>query len=468
MGVVIYDQLRVSDDGQKLFINAHVSRASEFENVKIKRVTVCTEDQISEMNPYDYGGDYIYRKDKSETHTVLRAEYDKPQVYSCDDFLALQPKNSKGWQIEYTPNENAKDYYLSMIFSGKYSMLNTGYAPKLVVATTVFNPEDADFNSSGIWFAIDGTSFQDPHGVHKDIWQFKGKGWVGKHETEPDDSEGEGEPIVPPSNDEPIIVPGGETQDDTENPVIGEDEPEVENPSVLCFYLYKQTGPDVYQLVNFGEKAVEEEDIENTEDPIEPIEPVEPTEPVEPEEPEEEESIDADEGTDDKNFLHFIYNLWYTVEEEDEGKEVNLVLDKRVFNEAFINTDGGAPIDATKPYATAGFMGSDLSSNMFFVYIECDIPNVLDNLSCVFRQPSLGVTFDYDAIYQPGMQYTRELYDKCHIPSEFIDYILNVDALKLAIETEHFIPAISYWKMLKGRSCHSSPNSKKGRCGCHG
>ena len=59
--MVIYDQLRISDDGQSMFINAHVNSATYFKDVYLKKITICTEDQVNELNPYSYGDDFIYQ-----------------------------------------------------------------------------------------------------------------------------------------------------------------------------------------------------------------------------------------------------------------------------------------------------------------------------------------------------------------------------------------------------------------------
>lgn len=128
-------------------------------------------------------------------------------------------------------------------------------------------------------------------------------------------------------------------------------------------------------------------------------------------------------------------------------KEVHLVLNASTLNEKFT--------------------GSSLSGNMFFVYVKCegivpsDTPCRLDEMT------TLGVTFDYGAIFNGAMNYTRELADSCEVPDQFIDFILNFEALKLAIETEHYIPAIKYWKYLLGHKKYGTSGTAK-PCGCHG
>lgn len=59
--MVIFDQLRISDDGQLMFINAHVNTASYFTNVTIESVTITTADKVLETDG-DIPSDYLYKQ----------------------------------------------------------------------------------------------------------------------------------------------------------------------------------------------------------------------------------------------------------------------------------------------------------------------------------------------------------------------------------------------------------------------
>ena len=139
----------------------------------------------------------------------------------------------------------------------------------------------------------------------------------------------------------------------------------------------------------------------------------------------------------------FVYQATF-----DSGtREVHLVLNSNTLNEKF-----------TK---------KNLSSNMFFAYIEwggtpaSDTPCVLD------ENVTLAVTFDYGVLFNQAMVYTKELANTCEVPVQFIDFILNVEALKLAIETEHYVPAVKRWKWLMDITDRGIAAVYK-RCGCHG
>lgn len=114
------------------------------------------------------------------------------------------------------------------------------------------------------------------------------------------------------------------------------------------------------------------------------------------------------------------------------------------------------------------FTKSSFSSDLFFVYVKCKgtpdqcTPCTLD------EEITLGVTFDESVFYQKVMQLTKQLADECKISKDFIDMILLWNGFKAAVETEHYIPAIDFWKKLffGHHGMLGLSNSKP--CGCHG
>lgn len=61
--MILFDQLRISDDGQRLYINAHVNKADYFKNRYIDSVVIMTADKVSETAPGTSTSDYIYKKE---------------------------------------------------------------------------------------------------------------------------------------------------------------------------------------------------------------------------------------------------------------------------------------------------------------------------------------------------------------------------------------------------------------------
>ena len=59
---VIFDQLRISDDGRRMYINLRVNAADYFDNIYLDSLTIMTADKVSETNPHEPTEDYIYKK----------------------------------------------------------------------------------------------------------------------------------------------------------------------------------------------------------------------------------------------------------------------------------------------------------------------------------------------------------------------------------------------------------------------
>ena len=78
---VLFDQLRISDDGKRMYINLHVNKASYFDNIYLDSLTIMTSDKVSETNPNEPTSDYIYKKvfDGSQKEGNL--------VLTADDFI---------------------------------------------------------------------------------------------------------------------------------------------------------------------------------------------------------------------------------------------------------------------------------------------------------------------------------------------------------------------------------------------
>lgn len=141
---------------------------------------------------------------------------------------------------------------------------------------------------------------------------------------------------------------------------------------------------------------------------------------------------------------------------DDNTKEADLVLTSVDFTKSW-ETDAKAMV----------FPQADMSKTLFFVYFKCK-GAVGECTPCGLDKPiTIGVTFDEKLLYQRVMDYTKGLADTCNIPVGFTDFILLWNAFKAAIETEHWIPAIKYWKMLFDFYSNDGRIITKG-CGCHG
>lgn len=143
-----------------------------------------------------------------------------------------------------------------------------------------------------------------------------------------------------------------------------------------------------------------------------------------------------------------------------EEKEINMVLTATDFTKTW----------ETDPKAVV-FKQKDMSRTLFFVYIKCKgIGGVDTNTPCrLDEETTLGVTFDENILHQKVMDYAKGLVKECcEIPLELVDFILLWNTFKSAVETEHYIAAIRFFKMMFDTRGDSGSIMPKGGCGCHG
>ena len=129
-----------------------------------------------------------------------------------------------------------------------------------------------------------------------------------------------------------------------------------------------------------------------------------------------------------------------TITNTSRPKEVHLIVDKNM-------------IDA------------DLSKDMLYVYFHVK-GTPPPNIPCGLDTPyTLGVTFNEGIIYNRMIGYTKEIANTCEIPMGFIDMILQLEAIKAAIETENYVTANKFYNRLINSKSSSTSNIN---CKCHG
>ncbi len=144
----------------------------------------------------------------------------------------------------------------------------------------------------------------------------------------------------------------------------------------------------------------------------------------------------------------------YKKKVEGEKRELNLVL---------------TALDFTKTWETEAkammFKDADMSSTLFFVYVECEGTPDACTPCRLEEATTLGVVFDENILYQKVMNYTKDLLEDCTVPTAFTDFILLWYAFKSAIETEHYVAAIKFFNMLFGIVGNMKVTKS---CGCYG
>lgn len=103
-------------------------------------------------------------------------------------------------------------------------------------------------------------------------------------------------------------------------------------------------------------------------------------------------------------------------------------------------------------------------NGLFFVYIRtkgtptAETPCGMDNIT------TMGTVTNMYPFYQQAMGYIGEVADNCSTPQNFVDYILKLKALELAVKTGNYPDAIKYYnRFFNGKD---KVVVKKGGCGC--
>lgn len=112
-----------------------------------------------------------------------------------------------------------------------------------------------------------------------------------------------------------------------------------------------------------------------------------------------------------------------------------------------------------------GDISSSLLDNMFFVWVRTKGTPAANTPCGEDNTLTLGVTIALYPLYQQAFGYIKELEKECATPKGFINFILQLKALQLAVRIGHYTQAIKYWeKFFRGLKKDVVTN----KCGCYG
>lgn len=120
--MIIFDQLRISDDGKRLYINVHVNQADYFDNIYLDSITIMTADKVLETAPEQPTEDSIYYQvfegEQKEVNLVLTATdfnegYKEVNMGKNLFFVYIKVK---GVPSECTPCRLDEEYTLAVTF----------------------------------------------------------------------------------------------------------------------------------------------------------------------------------------------------------------------------------------------------------------------------------------------------------------------------------------------------------------
>lgn len=126
--MVIFDQLRISDDGKRMYINVHVNTASYFNNVTIDSIIIMTADQALEASIKPSAENAIYvdtcGSRVREVNLVLTSSDFKPvnpeavkfDSKDMSDTLFFVYIKCKGTPDPCTPCTLDEEYTLGVVF----------------------------------------------------------------------------------------------------------------------------------------------------------------------------------------------------------------------------------------------------------------------------------------------------------------------------------------------------------------
>ena len=139
--------------------------------------------------------------------------------------------------------------------------------------------------------------------------------------------------------------------------------------------------------------------------------------------------------------------------------------DTDINKEEIIYTQGTDKYNRVRIYIDGKNLNVDIHKTMFFVYVIAGGTPTADTPCRWDENKALHTLVDTQVLYNNMIQYVKELNKDCSTPNNFINAILQFNAIDLALKTNQYPLAIDLWKRFY-RDIESNvvlPN-----CGCNG
>lgn len=101
--MLIFDQLRISDDGKYMYIDMHVNTSDYFKDIYIQSITITTADKALETSPTE-PKEYLYKKEVEEEGVK-----ELSLVLTVSDFIKSWEKNPVA--INFTQSDMSKTLF---------------------------------------------------------------------------------------------------------------------------------------------------------------------------------------------------------------------------------------------------------------------------------------------------------------------------------------------------------------------
>lgn len=139
--------------------------------------------------------------------------------------------------------------------------------------------------------------------------------------------------------------------------------------------------------------------------------------------------------------------------------------DVDVKKEENIYTQGTDKNNRIRIYIDAKDLNVDIHKTMFFIYVIAGGTPAADTPCRWDENKALHTLVDTQVLYNNMIQYVKELSKDCSTPDNFINAILQFNAIDLALKTNQYLLAIDLWKRFYS---DIESNIVLPNCGCNG
>ena len=139
--------------------------------------------------------------------------------------------------------------------------------------------------------------------------------------------------------------------------------------------------------------------------------------------------------------------------------------DTDVNKEEIVYTQGTDKYNRVRIYIDGKNLNVDIHKTMFFVYVIAGGTPSADTPCRWDENKALHTLVDTQVLYNNMIQYVKELNKDCSTPDNFINAILQFNAIDLALKTNQYPLAIDLWKRFYS---DIESNIVLPNCGCNG
>lgn len=139
--------------------------------------------------------------------------------------------------------------------------------------------------------------------------------------------------------------------------------------------------------------------------------------------------------------------------------------DTDVNKEEIVYTQGIDKYNRVRIYIDGKNLNVDIHKTMFFVYVIAGGTPSADTPCRWDENKALHTLVDTQVLYNNMIQYVKELNKDCSTPDNFINAILQFNAIDLALKTNQYPLAIDLWKRFYS---DIESNVVLPNCGCNG